>query len=546
MAKVNRVCVRGCTRQIFPAHDIERHRAYGSASAQRQVHAAAALSQAAYEAPRQGAVLESSLLRAGLAEHLNAELVLGSLPRPDLSGCLAWARETFLHVRLLENPEHYGFPPGLSRSGAEEALHGLCREAIEALSAAGLVNIDRDTGCLQPNGAGCLMARQCISLDTMRCFSELGGKLSIADLLWSLSCCSEFADVQLRNNEKAALNALNGSRRKPGIRFPMTGRIKTTEMKVNCLLQAMLGCMAVVDSSLAQDIPRIVVVALRLARALVSLLVLRSPACGFSALLHAVTLQKCLQARLWEDSPHVARQLEHIGPALSSSLVRAGLTSLDKLANANPRELELVVNRRPPFGSRVVLAARRIPKYELDVKQESCRGDHVTLSLLVQLRPLVEGRTGESPSLDLAAAHLVIGDADDRLLFYQRILPHHMAVGWARRIALRRAGSGDSLAICLVSSKHVGVDVRRNFTPRYASDNITLRSPWIRKVEDAVASNSLPKPTVSRPSRVDSTGKARNASVVLPSSDTAGPPTAGNDGTQRSLRKQKREQKTLL
>nr|XP_054929032.1 probable ATP-dependent DNA helicase HFM1 isoform X1 [Dermacentor andersoni] len=300
------------------------------------------------------------------------------------------------------------------------------------------------------------------------------------------------------------------------------------------LLQAMLGCMAVVDSSLAQDIPRIVVVALRLARALVSLLVLRSPACGFSALLHAVTLQKCLQARLWEDSPHVARQLEHIGPALSSSLVRAGLTSLDKLANANPRELELVVNRRPPFGSRVVLAARRIPKYELDVKQESCRGDHVTLSLLVQLRPLVEGRTGESPSLDLAAAHLVIGDADDRLLFYQRILPHHMAVGWARRIALRRAGSGDSLAICLVSSKHVGVDVRRNFTPRYASDNITLRSPWIRKVEDAVASNSLPKPTVSRPSRVDSTGKARNASVVLPSSDTAGPPTAGNEGGARS------------
>nr|XP_054928143.1 probable ATP-dependent DNA helicase HFM1 [Dermacentor andersoni] len=233
IGKVNRVCVRSCTRQIFPTHDIERHRAYGSASAQRQVHAAAALSQAAYEAPRQGAVLESSLLRAGLAEHLNAELVLGSLPRPDLSGCLAWARETFLHVRLLENPEHYGFPPGLSRSGAEEALHGLCREAIEALSAAGLVNIDRDTGCLQPNGAGCLMARQCISLDTMRCFSELGGKLSIADLLWSLSCCSEFADVQLRNNEKAALNALNGSRRKPGIRFPMTGRIKTTEMKVN-------------------------------------------------------------------------------------------------------------------------------------------------------------------------------------------------------------------------------------------------------------------------------------------------------------------------
>ncbi|KAH7955872.1 hypothetical protein HPB52_004828 [Rhipicephalus sanguineus] len=63
-------------------------------------------SQAEYEA--QGlSVLESSLLRSGLAEHLNAELVLGSLPQPNLSGCLAWIRETFLYVRLLKNPEHY-------------------------------------------------------------------------------------------------------------------------------------------------------------------------------------------------------------------------------------------------------------------------------------------------------------------------------------------------------------------------------------------------------------------------------------------------------
>ncbi|KAL3186295.1 hypothetical protein MRX96_028020 [Rhipicephalus microplus] len=143
--------------------------------------------------------------------------------------------------------------------------------------------------------------------------------------LWSLSSCSEYADVQLRNNEKAALNALNGTRRKPGIR----------------LLQAVLGCMAVTDPSLAQDIPRILAVALRLARALLSLLVLRSPACGFSALLNAITLHKCLQAHLWEDSLHVARQIENIGPALSSSLVRAGFITLEKLARADPRELEL-------------------------------------------------------------------------------------------------------------------------------------------------------------------------------------------------------------
>ncbi|KAL3186310.1 hypothetical protein MRX96_028035 [Rhipicephalus microplus] len=94
-----------------------------------------------YEAQGQS-VLESSLLRSGLAEHLNAELVLGSLPQPNLSGCLAWIRET-IPLR---------FPPGLPRSSVEEAMHALCREAVEALCAAGLVDEDSDTSRLRPTG----------------------------------------------------------------------------------------------------------------------------------------------------------------------------------------------------------------------------------------------------------------------------------------------------------------------------------------------------------------------------------------------------------
>ncbi|KAL1419415.1 hypothetical protein MTO96_005150 [Rhipicephalus appendiculatus] len=121
-------------------------------------------------------------------------------------------------------------------------------------------------------------------------------------------------------------------------------------------------------------------------------------------------------------------------------------------------------------------------------------------------------RRKRTPSLlDLAPAHLVIGDADDRLLFYQRIQASQLAGGWTRRISLRRAGSGDALTICLISSKHVGVDVRRNFLPRYAAEKITLPSPWTRKVEDAAccAVNTVAplKDTVGRSSRVTSTGE---------------------------------------
>ena len=87
--------------------------------------------------------------------------------------------------------------------------------------------------------------------------------------------------------------------------------------------------------------------------------------------------------RLWENSKYVSKQLDKIGSltcsvnnfmyehfllfllilllflllllglTLSTVLVNAGFTTFDKLLEANPRELELIVNRHPPFGNQV-------------------------------------------------------------------------------------------------------------------------------------------------------------------------------------------------
>ncbi len=43
----------------------------------------------------------------------------------------------------------------------------------------------------------------------------------------------------------------------------------------------------------------------------------------------------------------------HEGVTLSTALVNAGLTSFDKILEKNARELELIVNRHPPFGNQV-------------------------------------------------------------------------------------------------------------------------------------------------------------------------------------------------
>ncbi len=43
-----------------------------------------------------------------LIEHLNAEIVLHTIT--DVSVALEWLRSTFFHIRVKQNPQHYGLP----------------------------------------------------------------------------------------------------------------------------------------------------------------------------------------------------------------------------------------------------------------------------------------------------------------------------------------------------------------------------------------------------------------------------------------------------
>jgi ATP-dependent DNA helicase HFM1/MER3 len=47
-----------------------------------------------------------------------------------------------------------------------------------------------------------------------------------------VSSCKSY-DIQLRMNEKRTLNTMNKDKNRITIRFPMEGKIKTNQMKVN-------------------------------------------------------------------------------------------------------------------------------------------------------------------------------------------------------------------------------------------------------------------------------------------------------------------------
>ncbi|XP_052493711.1 probable ATP-dependent DNA helicase HFM1 [Budorcas taxicolor] len=406
--------------------------------------------------------IESSLHRH-LIEHLNAEIVLHTITNVNIA--LEWIRSTLLYIRALKNPSHYGFASGLNKDGIESKLQELCLKNLNDLSSLDLIKMDEDIN-FKPTEAGRLMAWYYITFETVKKFCTISGKETLSDLVTMIASCKEFLDVQLRINEKKALNTLNKDPNRITIRFPMEGRIKTREMKVNCLIQAQLGCIPVQDFALIQDTSKIFRNGSRITRWLSDFVATQEK---FAVLLNSLILAKCFRCKLWENSPHVSKQLEKIGITLSNAMVNAGLTSFKKIEETDARELELILNRHPPFGTQIKETVMYLPKYELEVEQITRYSDTMAEILVtVMLRNFEQLRTKRTaPNSHYVT--LIIGDADNQLVFKHKIMDSVLlkAGNWAKKFDVRRAVKSEDLSINLISSEYVGLDIQRKFTVFY-------------------------------------------------------------------------------
>lgn len=64
----------------------------------------------------------------------------------------------------------------------------------------------------------------------------------------------------------------------------------------------------------------------------------------------------------------VAGELGYLlGKVFSKMLYQNGIRSVLSLSQANPRDVESVCGRKPPFGNQIVDSARNFPLYELQI-----------------------------------------------------------------------------------------------------------------------------------------------------------------------------------
>ncbi|XP_065410314.1 probable ATP-dependent DNA helicase HFM1 [Chrysemys picta bellii] len=411
-----------------------------------------------------GADTIESSLHKHLVEHLNAEIVLHTIT--DVKIALEWIRSTFLYIRVLKNPVHYGFSPGLDTVGIEAKLQELCLKNLNNLSSLDLIKMDEEFN-FKPTETGKLMAWYYIAFDTVKQFSTINGTETLSELITMISGCIEFSDVKLRINEKKILNTLNKDKNRITIRFPMEGKIKTREMKINCLIQAQLGCIPIQDFTLTQDIGKIFRHGVRVTKWLSDFLASRKN--NFPALLNSLILAKCFRCKLWENSLHVSKQLEKIGVTLSNAMVNAGLTSFKKIEDANARELELILNRHPPFGNQIKESVLHLPKYELDIEQLTKYSDTVAEILVTIILTNFEQLQIKRTAPDFHYVTLIIGDADNQVVFKQKIMDSVLLKNgnWTKKIEVKRALKSDELSINLISSEYVGVDIQQNYSAFY-------------------------------------------------------------------------------
>eukprot|EP01065_Artemidia_motanka_P004469 TRINITY_DN12114_c0_g1_i3.p1 TRINITY_DN12114_c0_g1~~TRINITY_DN12114_c0_g1_i3.p1 ORF type:complete len:1628 (+),score=500.65 TRINITY_DN12114_c0_g1_i3:35-4918(+) len=348
-----------------------------------------------------------SRLHHHLVEHINAEIALGTVGY--MEQLLQWLQTTFFWIRVRRNPVAYGYSAAIAPDALSRELLSLLGNIVDALADAACVTRTA-AGALTPTRIGREMAKYYVSFSAVKHFRQVVRRgMDLGAVLGAVSGADrDFEDCRIRQGEKKLLNELNKK-----VRFAQADdkgkkRVATQAHKVAVLVQCAVGDALVDhDPALRNDQHQAMRTLPRVARCFVEL---ATDAEISSAVVNGLTLMRCASHRMWEVEKLQTRQLPGVGPTIAQSLARAGLTSLTDLAAANAQMVEGVTGRQPPFGSELVMKARRVARYQLAV---SC--DHGARRFYVTAHAVHEQHKHSE-----CFCSVVAGDGDDRLLLRRR------------------------------------------------------------------------------------------------------------------------------
>lgn len=353
-----------------------------------------------------------SCLHEHLIEHINTEIGLKTIT------CLQegqdWIKSSFLYVRIQQNPRHYSgilASAGSSSYDWEEALTRLVRKAVEDLQGRDMVQMQEPESTPEPEELrritatvyGEAMSSNCLSFATMCNILDLPAKSSLEDLLHALSNAHEYADLKLRNGEKLFYKSLA---KDSDMRFSLPNGISpsTAAHKVFIIIQMTLGN---VDwepykeqlkqgaSGPALDSYQVFRVAPRICKAMATIALQKEDG---ETLKNALALIRVVSGKAWPGTAVIFRQIDAIGAKSIKVLGSKGITSFQRLARTDPRQIEMLLNRQTGFGNKIVTAAKTFPVFHVTINQETKVPETATgpVDILFRVDIEVDGKLTES------------------------------------------------------------------------------------------------------------------------------------------------------
>jgi len=211
-----------------------------------------------YENLISGRETVESSLHTQLIEHLNAEVVLGTID--SVATAIEWLKSTFLYVRIQSNPAYYKLDGKGTAAQIEKVFEDMCLKDLTALQSQNLIIMDETTKALKPTGTGLAfpdrnplsdcsafaswfsekgasMAKFYIKFETMVKIADISPATTLEELIDVTSNAEEFSEFRFQAGDKSILNGLNNKKAETKVRFPLKGRVASIPMKVNIMMQ---------------------------------------------------------------------------------------------------------------------------------------------------------------------------------------------------------------------------------------------------------------------------------------------------------------------
>ncbi|CEQ40009.1 SPOSA6832_01589 [Sporobolomyces salmonicolor] len=216
-----------------------------------------------------------------------------------------------------------------------------------------------------------IMSKYYVSHPTFVSLKTMQPKAKMRTLLRALVNATELNSFRFRQGEKSVF-----------------GKYNKVMIIIQLVLEGISGQELKTDNiNPLLDAPPIWTLALRIVKCMADLAIVRED----GALRTILKLLRSLNGRCWDGTSFILRQLHGIGEKSYKALVDAGIKSFADVYEAEADRLELILNRKPPYGHKLIKQARAFPQFEVDlqIEGEGIEGDgvRVNVSVEVMLQP---------------------------------------------------------------------------------------------------------------------------------------------------------------